>query len=307
MNAAQLRKDPLTGRWVAHLDLSGALPANEPAVLPEAVHPQLELYEGTGAFWGPHPEAALDRRSRVDRQRSDDLLHSSMTAAGAHELIFESQEAGGSSDPQALQDGLIVARERIRALSDDNRCRQLVWIKRHGLAAGARYAAPHAELLGMPVVSASGRERLMAFQAHARRTGGCVLCEMIKLERTKGDRFVQESLRHAVLAPFGSASAFELLIAPKGHHASFGSSSDEELGDLAQLMIDALSRMAGALNQPAYTAVLHESPPDAGADLVQFHWHIVLRPNLVLPSATDPVFDFCPVPPKLTAKLLAAP
>jgi UDPglucose--hexose-1-phosphate uridylyltransferase len=145
---------------------------------------------------------------------------------------------------------------------------------------------------------------VVALGGYHRKTGTCLLCDLIKAERAEKIRFVAESVRHAVLSPYAARSPFEVMILPKGHHADLSVETDEELGDLADLLRRVLGAIEEALDRPAYQIVLWTSPLDAGADISQFHWHLEVRPRLQLAAALSELLDFNPVPPEHAAEVL---
>jgi UDPglucose--hexose-1-phosphate uridylyltransferase len=292
-----LRKDPLTGRWIAIADWTELDPMLrlDPA----------ELEGGKRAGVVSAHGAIFDRKVRADRAHDQAGLHQTMSAAGEHEVILESAE-GQLVDLEIdhLAEILGVYRDRMKLLAGDNRFRQLVLVKRHGVLAGARTTQSHAELYALPFVPDELRQRLQAFSGHQRRGGTCVLCDELQAVRADRARFVEETLRHLCLTPFASARPYEVLLAPKGHHADFRVSSDAELSDLGRLLKGTLQRLRGVLGDPAYRMILYTAPLDAGADVGAFHWHLSIQPVLPLPSALSPVVELNPVPPEIAAAQL---
>jgi galactose-1-phosphate uridylyltransferase len=91
---------------------------------------------------------------------------------------------------------------------------------------------------------------------------------------------------------------------PKGHHADFAASSDADLGDLAALLSEALRRLDAVIEDASYRMLVHSAPPDMGADLQHFHWHIEIHPRLALAEHLSGVLDVNPVPPEEAAQAL---
>ncbi len=127
---------------------------------------------------------------------------------------------------------------------------------------------------------------------------------LIRAERADKTRLVAESVRHAVLSPYAARAPFETMVLPKGHHGGLEVESDEELGDLADLLSRLLRALEEVLERPAYQLVLWTAPLDAGADLAQFHWHLEVRPRLPIAGALAELLDFNPVPPEQAAQAL---
>ena len=148
------------------------------------------------------------------------------------------------------------------------------------------------------------RHRLVALSGHQPRGGTCVLCDDLQALRADRSRFVDETLRHLVYCPWAPSRAFELVVAPKGHHGDFRITADAELSDLGRALQGSLQRLKIALEDPAYRMVLYTAPIEAGADQGHFHWHVVLQPELDWPSTLSPVVELCPIPPEVAAARL---
>jgi UDPglucose--hexose-1-phosphate uridylyltransferase len=288
----EVRRDPLTQRWV--------LLGEWPDARPESVELGAEAIAVSDA-----PGAVLDRRIVVDRERG--TLHESMTAAGQHEVVLEHAEPGTSMSAypvERLTQVLITWRERMKAFADDKRWRQLAVVKNHGALAGARYSQPASEIYALPFVPQTVREKMVALGGYHRKTGSCLLCDLIRGERIERSRFIAESVRHAVISPYAARAPFEIMLLPKGHHGELAVETDEELGDLADLLRRVLFALETVLERPAYQLVLWTAPLDAGADLLQFHWHLEVLPKLPLAGALGELLDFNPVPPEQAAEAL---
>ncbi|MEQ8272719.1 MAG: hypothetical protein RMA76_41640 [Deltaproteobacteria bacterium] len=302
MSSTEARRDPLTGRWI--LVATAEAPEREIVVTSAAVPlAKVTVDEAPSHDYAPDP--VLDRKSPVDRTRLADGLYTAATSAGRHEQIVESVDAPLESlDHATVAATLRLYRDRMLELADDNRTRFFGVTKAHGAAAGATTEGATSEVFALPFVPDAARQILTAFFGHHRKTGACVLCDMIRFERNEKVRIVEDGLRHVALCPWASANPFEILIAPKGHHPSFLAASDADLEDAAGLLARTLSRLTTALDGPAYRYVLRTAPPDAGADAKHFHWHFAVRPIVTARAALDELLPFNPVAPEHAAARL---
>jgi UDPglucose--hexose-1-phosphate uridylyltransferase len=243
----------------------------------------------------------------VDRDRSGGELFVSMTGAGEHEVILETGEHGvamSELEVGHLQEILLLYRERLLFLRQDNRFRHLAIVKNEGLLAGACANHAHAEVFALPLVPSSVKEKLLGIQGHHRRTGSCVYCDLVKSERTEKTRRVAESIQHIAFAPYASRSPFEVWLLPKGHHGDFATSADGDLADLAALLSEVLRRIDCALDGPAYQLSVETAPLEVGGDPHSFHWHLEIRPALLMRKELGGVIDVNPVPPEEAARAL---
>lgn len=296
MPATEARKDPLSGRFV--LVATDADPEVTPVVVdrPLAAPPTGE----EGPPWvDVADDAVLDKTKPVDRRRIGEGLFLAASAAGRHERIVEDPSEPLESLPTELVEATLrMYRDRMLELADDNRTRQLGVVKNHGAAAGAVVAGSSSEVFGLPFVPDEMRQKLTAFAGHHRRAGSCLVCDMTRFERSEKSRVIEESLRHIAFMPWASSVPYEIIVAPKGHHPSYATTRDPELGDLAGILQRTLLRLRHALGGPSYRYALVTAPEDAGADVGSFHWHLVVRPVLAVPSALDGLLDYNPVAPE---------
>ncbi len=292
----ELRKDPVLNRWVL---ISGSAVPSDTCPACQCVT-QLDPEAARGAI--VHPQAILDRKRVVDRSRSGGDLHMTMTGAGEHELLIEAREHGSALAEMPVpevQAVLALYRERLLYLRQDNRFRYMTVVK------NAEEGHAVSEAFAFALVPPSVREKIQAMQGHQRRTGSCAYCETVKVERNEKVRRIAESMRHVLLAPFAPRTPFEMLLLPKGHHADFAASGDEDLADLAAVLSEALRRLSAVHPGAKYRLVLETSPPDMGADLQQFHWHFEIHP--LLPAMSSPTFsviDTNAVSPEDAARML---
>ena len=99
-----------------------------------------------------------------------------------------------------------------------------------------------------------------------------------------------------VWCPWWSSTAFELLLAPRRHRARF-EDAGPELEAVAVTLREGLARLDRTLGDPSYNLIVHTLPADRQAD---YHWHIHIRPRLqvdagfelgtgILVNTVDPV------------------
>lgn len=287
MSPPELRKDAVLNRWVLVSNAERLQPASCPAC---AV-----LASGSNIPAG----AILDRRAVVDRTRAAGELQMTMTGAGEHEIIVESNEHGvpfSALSVEQLHAALMLYRERLLYLAQDNRFRYLTIVKTPSEHA-------YSEAFALPMVPPEMKEKIQGAHGYQRRTGTCVYCDLVKHERAEKTRRIAESMRHIALAPFASRAPFEMVLLPKGHHSDFATSSDPDLADLAALLSECLRRADAVVPGANPRMVLETAPPDMGSDLQQFHWHLSLQP---VPETARKVGAVAvnPVAPEEAAKIL---
>ena len=300
---ADLRKDPVTGRWVIISTERQKRPSDfhieTVTIKPDEVCPFCEGHEdrtppeilayrngtsGNGRGWDvrvvPNKFPAL--RVEGDLDREGEGLFDRMNGIGAHEVIIETPHHGQTlatmSEPE-IEKVFWAWRDRVLDLKRDFRLRHIVIFKNHGAAAGATLEHAHSQLIALPIVPREMREELHGAKRHHQIKERCVFCDIIRQETKDGARVISESADFVALAPYAPRFPFETWLLPKRHRARFEESTPGEFGSLARILKDTLSRMNATLLTPPYNLIVHSAPmqDDAGEF---YHWHIEVMPKL---------------------------
>jgi UDPglucose--hexose-1-phosphate uridylyltransferase len=215
-----------------------------------------------------------------------------MDGIGAHEIIIETPDhqrnLADLSVPE-LVDVLRAYRARFLDLRQDFRLRYMVLFKNHGIMAGATLHHPHSQLIAVPLIPPVAATELNVCREFFSSKERCLFCDIIDFEISCGERVVREFPNFVTVAPYASASPFELRLFPKKHSHDFALQNDAELGELAAAMKDMLVRLKAVLRDPPYNFILHTAPPPHqrlgkpgywGSLAWDYHWHIELVPRL---------------------------
>ncbi len=336
----ELRKDPLIGRWVIIATERAKRPVDfiafheEPA--PQADCPFCAGNEGRtpkeilvlrDAGSGTHPsnwqirvipsinpvlriEGALNRRGKG--------MYDVMDGIGAHEVIVESpQHIANASDlpVDQVHAALQASMARIADLERDPRFRYALWFKNYGSIAGAgRIEHTRSQLIATPVTPLRVKEELVGARRYFADKERCLICDLLHQERESTVRVVIDSAHIIALCPFASRFPFELWLVPKRHNCDFAKMQPEELGDLATVFKQVLSRLKTVLDDPPYNALLHTAPFRRQRGKVghwktieeDYHWHLELIPRLTRVAGFEwgSGFYINPTPPEESAKYL---
>ncbi|MBN1946877.1 MAG: galactose-1-phosphate uridylyltransferase [Bradymonadales bacterium] len=324
----ELRKDPVTGRWIivskersvrpiefvipqSNRKFCPFCPGNEsstpPALLTFPRTPGDSWAEGWGVRVVPNQYPALRVEGNLDR--SGEGVYDRMNGVGAHEVIIESHlhSAHLAELPIAdLQNVLKAYRIRMLDLQRDLRLKYLMVFKNHGALAGATLSHPHSQLIALPVVPHSVQEEMSGARRFYEYRDRCIFCDIIQQEIRDGRRVIFESDRYLCIAPFASRFPFEVWVLPKAHVPDFESSSDEDLRGLAEALRQALGRLFVELHDPPFNYLIHSKPPreDGGS---YYHWHLEITPTLrqqVAGFELGSGFYINPTPPEEAAQCL---
>ncbi|TMI79169.1 MAG: galactose-1-phosphate uridylyltransferase [Bacillati bacterium ANGP1] len=300
----ELRKDPITRRWVIIATERAARPTDFPAgeAAPnhsascpfcegreERTPPEIAAVRRPGTApnspgWEvrvvPNKYPALGIEGSA-QGRSDGLFET-IGGFGAHEVIIETPHHGlqpATMTPGQFAPALWMYRERYRDLDRDERFKYLLLFRNHGRPAGASLSHPHSQCIALPIVPKRATEELEGAQAYFAREGRCVYCDILNQESAARLRVVWENDEFAAFTPFAAWSPFECWVVPKRHEASFGNLGDPQIPALADAMHQTLGRLYRCLNDPPYNYIIHTAPYDARVGHF-YHWHIEILPRL---------------------------
>ena len=301
---SELRKDPVTGRWViistdrrkrpSDFRLESVQIAPDPACPFCEGHEQMaprELlaFRRNGSApntpgWDLRVVAnqfpVLRVEGSLDRQGEG--LFDKMNGIGAHEVIIETprhDEMLATMTDAAIEQVLWAFRERVQDLKQDRRFRYLIIFKNHGAGAGSSLDHSHSQLIALPIVPREVRDEVDGAHAHYRSKERCVFCDIIRQETADGRRMIAETADTIALAPYAPRFPFETWLLPKHHQPLFEDTPRHELASLARLLGDILRRMNRALRDPPYNLLIHSAPLAEPAG-EYYHWHVEIIPKL---------------------------
>ncbi len=326
----ELRKDPVTGRWViiatdrakrptdfvrekVQIRGSGFCPfcyGNESKTPPEILAYRSDGSGRNTPGWSlrcvPNKFPALGIEGSLSRQGEG--LYDKMSGIGAHEVIIETPDHNqtlASLAPRRVEDVIWAYRDRITDLKKDKRFKYILIFKNHGEAAGASLEHTHSQLIALPVVPKRVREEVDGAREHYTFKERCIFCDIIRQETESGVRMIAENPAFVAMAPFAPRFPFEMWILPKTHQSAFEESQKFEFEQLAVILKDMLARLDRVLDFPAYNYIVHTSPlQESTTDY--YHWHLEIMPKLTKVAGFEwgTGFYINPTPPEESAKFL---
>ena len=301
---SQLRKDPVTGRWVIISTERRKRPHDfqlEPVTLTpdpscpfcvgneSMTPPELLSYRQNGGGpnqpgWDlrviPNRFPVLRVEGTLDRQAEG--LFDKMNGIGAHEVIIETpghEDTLATMSEQAVEQALWAARERVHDLKRDQRFRYIIIFKNHGAAAGASLAHSCSQLIALPIVPREVRDEVDGAKAHFVAKERCVFCDIIRQELTDRRRLISENADFVAVAPYAPRFPFETWLLPTRHQSLFEDAPRHEYASLARLLGDLLRRMNKTLLNPPYNLLIHSAPVTEAVGEF-YHWHVEVIPKL---------------------------
>jgi UDPglucose--hexose-1-phosphate uridylyltransferase len=200
----ELRKDPITGRWViistdrarrpsdftrATVEPTGErfcpfCPGHEDKTPPAVLSYHTEGLTH-GGRWSlrvvPNKFPALRVEGDLDRQGEG--LYDRMNGIGAHEVVIETPDhmaTLSSMGERQVAEMLWAFRDRVLDLKKDRRLRYVMLFKNHGEAAGATLEHPHSQIIALPVVPKRVQEELDGARKYFEFKERCVYCDILR-------------------------------------------------------------------------------------------------------------------------------
>ncbi len=304
MSVSELRKDPVTGRWViisterrkrpGDFRLESVQVAGDPACPFCEGHEHMTPREllahrrnGSDANspgWDlrvvPNQFPVLRVEGSLDRQGEG--LFDKMSGIGAHEVIIESprhDDTLATMPESAVEQVLCAYQERVRDLKQDRRFRYIIIFKNHGAAAGSSVDHSHSQLVALPIVPREVRDEVEGAKTHFAQKERCVFCDIVRQDTRDGQRLIGENADMVALAPYAPRFPFETWLLPRRHQSHFEDATRHEIGALARMLSDILRRMNSMLQSPPYNLLIHSAPVnDPPAE--HYHWHVEIIPKL---------------------------
>ena len=326
----ELRKDPVTGRWVIISSERGKRPndfsreaekprkggpcpfcyGNESKTPPEILAYRENGFAPNTPGWKvrvvPNKFPALGIEGNLDRQGEG--MFDKMNGIGAHEVFIETPDhdrALADLTEKEIEDVLWAFRDRMLDLKKDKRFRYILIFKNHGEAAGASLEHTHTQLIALPIIPKRIHEELAGAKQYFEYKERCVYCDVLRQELEAGTRIISENDEFVTLAPYAPRFPFETWLLPKQHQSLFEDSTRSSLENLARALKQLLVRMDAVLERPAYNLVLQSAPLQEPAN-EYYHWHIEFMPRLTKVAGFEwgTGFYINPTSPEEAAKYL---
>ncbi len=327
---AELRRDPIVGRWVIIEDTPAKKPqdfhveahhyedptncpfcyGNEHMTPPEIQAFRFDKTPANASGWQvrvvPNKFPALQIEGELDRRGVG--IFDMSNGIGAHEVIIETPyHSKDICDLEVAEIEKILEMYALRSrdLQKDERFKYIMIFKNYGTAAGATLDHNHSQLIALPMIPKNVAEELHGAKEYFAFRERCIFCDMIRQEIDEKERILEESRSFISFCPFVSRFPFETWIIPRQHRPNFRDITADEIKELAPMLKNVLGRMKVALNDPPYNFIIHTSPVD-GSCKAEYHWHIEIMPRLSRIAGFEwgTGFYIVPTPPELAIRYL---
>ncbi|MDP8221832.1 MAG: DUF4921 family protein [Candidatus Lernaella stagnicola] len=322
----ELRKDPITGRWViiatdrAKRPMGVALPPDSPSpeidpFLPGNEYltpPEILRYadESGKAPWAlrvvPNKFPALKVEGEIEREGIG--LYDKMSGIGAHEVVIETPDPDKrlvDYNEHELELVFSAFRDRSRDLQRDARLKYVLAFKNEGRLAGATQLHGHSQLIALPMVPSVVTEELEGAADYYSFKERNVYLDIVNQELRYGERLVTDNPDFVTIAPFASRFPFELWILPRRYAPCFHEIRDDQITFLAKIVSHTMKLLDRALGVFAFNFIIHTSPLQ-DCHPAYYHWHIEITPRLTQLGGFEigTGYHINPTPPEKVAEYL---
>jgi len=302
---SQLRRDPITGRWIiVNTEKSIApdrfdyvewpvkkgtkgcpfCPGNEKMTPPEIIAHRRTGGPNSPGWWirvVPNKYPALEIEGELAKEGIG--VFDKINGIGAHEVIIDSPDHFtdlSDMDDKQVEEVIWAYLGRSIDLRRDKRFKYILIFRNYGMAAGASLEHPHSQLIALPIVPKRVNEEIKSANEYFEYKERCVFCDLLRQELEDKERIIAENKHFLCFAPFVSRFPYEMWIIPKKHSSDFSLLEKEGVRPLGVILRDALHKLKVALNDPPYNFIIHTSPIN-GHEREDYHWHIEIMPKLV--------------------------
>ena len=302
---SEIRKDPISRRWVIFASERNKRPGEYPTTRQENITPHDDACPfcggnerfteheisrvGNGSGWDvrcvPNRFPTLHVEGDVDKKA--DGIYDHMSGLGAHEVIIETPQHNqtlGDLSFGHFHGVMRTYRDRISDLRRDMRFKYILVFKNHGVTAGQLVSHSHSQLIALPFVPHRVQEEIESCWSYYQFKDRYLFDDIIRQELKDRDRVVDENEHFVAMCPYAARFPFEVWIMPKQHAPHFENTSDDSLLQLSSMFRGVIRRMEHALNYPAYNLILHNAPVHLTPRLAEqgqaYQWHFEIIPKV---------------------------
>ena len=325
----ELRKDPISGRWVIISVERGKRPSdfispsqkrraggfcpfcpgNEHTTTQEIIAFRPANTSPNSSGWTlrvvPNKFPALQIHGELTKKGEG--VFDRMNGIGAHEVIIETpdhQLSLATMPLRAVEDVLWAYFFRLTDLNKDARLKYVLIFKNEGEVAGSSLEHTHSQLIALPIVPKSVKEEIDSSKKYYDDKERCLFCDIINQELIADKRVIYENDKYVSLSPFAPREPFETWIFPKNHESNF-SPPDKSFASLSEILQRTLKQLDRVLDTPPYNFIIHTSPFKEEIN-DYYHWHIEIVPKLTKTAGFEwgSGFYINPTPPEEATKYM---
>ena len=238
-------------------------------------------YEGTFVFDNDYPallpntpEGGIDE-GEVIVARSERGICRVVCFSPRHDLTISTMRR------QQIREVIDVWSEQYQELGNRRLINYVQIFENRGAMMGASNPHPHGQIWASESVPNEPAKEQNALSNYSNSRHSCLLCDYLRMERTRGERMVFENEHFAALAPFWAVWPFETMLISRRHAGAFPDLEGAERDALADVLKRITARYDDVFGVPfPYSMGFHQRPTD-GAPHPEWHFHAHFYPPLL--------------------------
>ena len=275
--ASEMRRDPLTGEWVAiaahRQTRTYKPPAGSCPLCPSAPERPTEIPEPdyeVAVFENQFPSFAQGIEGGASTVPGMPMVPSAPAAGRCEVVCFTSDHNSsfGALGPERVRTVVDAWADRTAALGQVPGVEQVFCFENRGEEIGVTLHHPHGQIYGYPFVTPRTEKALGVAEEYLREHGRPVMGDVLAAERASGERVVVDSEHWTAFVPAAARWPVEVNLVPRRQVPDIPALSDAERDDFAQVYLDVLRSLDGLYDRPLpYIAAWHQAPVSTGRDL----------------------------------------
>ncbi|GAB3283677.1 galactose-1-phosphate uridylyltransferase [Parasphingorhabdus pacifica] len=287
--ASEMRRDPLTGEWVAMAAHRQSRTYKPPAAqcplcpsTPERPSEVPETDYEVVVFENQFPSFANGSGAASGTVEGTSMVAAAPARGRCEVVCFtaDHNSSFGALEPARVRTVVDAWADRTRELSRTPGVEQVFCFENRGEEIGVTLHHPHGQIYGYPFVTPK-TERMLAtareyFDEHERP----VLGDVLAAERASGERVIVESEHWTAFVPPAARWPVEVHVVPHRQVPDMTELDEAERDDFAVTYLELLRRLDGLYDRPLpYIAAWHQAPVNTGRELSWLHLEVfsVLR------------------------------
>ncbi|KAA5836927.1 galactose-1-phosphate uridylyltransferase [Saccharopolyspora hirsuta] len=275
--ASEMRRDPLTGEWVAIAAHRQSRTYKPPAELcplcPSTPGRPTEIPEAdydVVVFENQFPSFAQGIPGEDSAVEGVPMVPSAPARGRCEVVCFTSDHNSSFSalSPAQARSVVDVWADRTAALAETPGVEQVFCFENRGEEIGVTLHHPHGQIYGYPFVTPKTGKMLRVAEEYLAQHGRHVQGDVLAAERAAGRRVVVDSEHWTAYVPAAARWPVEVHLVPHRKVPDIAALTDTERDDFAQTYLDVLRRLDGLYERPLpYIAAWHQAPVRVGRDL----------------------------------------
>jgi UDPglucose--hexose-1-phosphate uridylyltransferase len=288
-STSEMRRDPLTGEWVAMAahrqsrtykppaDLCPLCPSNpgRPTEIPERDYDVV-------VFENRFPSFAQGIPGEMSTVDGVPMVPSGPASGRCEVVCFTSDHnvSFGQLGKDQVRTVVDAWADRTQELARAAGVEQVFCFENRGEEIGVTLHHAHGQIYGYPFVAPKTEGMLRVAEEYRAKHGRHVLGDVVSAERASGRRVIVDSEYWTAFVPSAARWPVEVHLVPRRQVPDIPALSPQERDDFAATYLEVLRRLDGLYDRPLpYVAAWHQAPVRVGRELSWLHLQVfsVLR------------------------------